>query len=102
MEMNQGDFEGLSFRELMAREKEFLKRWAADPASVRMPNGETLAELQERAWRAVAEILDGGQNAAVVAHNFTIAAILCRVRNIGSCRIPQRLRGPGIQNPDPV
>jgi broad specificity phosphatase PhoE len=83
MEMNQGDFEGLSFRELMAREKEFLKRWAADPASVRMPNGETLAELQERAWRAVAEILDGGQNAAVVAHNFTIAAILCRVRNIG-------------------
>jgi broad specificity phosphatase PhoE len=83
MEMNQGDFEGLSFRDLMAREKEFLKRWVADPASVRMPHGETLTELQERAWRAVSAILDGGQNAVVVAHNFTIAAILCRVQNIG-------------------
>ena len=35
MEMDQGDFEGLSFKKLMAREKEFLHRWVADPASVR-------------------------------------------------------------------
>jgi len=82
MEMDQGDFEGLSFKELMAREKEFLKRWVADPASVRMPCGETLTELQERAWRTMERIIAGGQNALVVAHNFTIAAILCRVRNI--------------------
>ncbi len=82
MEMDQGDFEGLSFQELMAREKEFLRRWIADPASVRMPNGESLAELQDRAWRAVARIMEGEGNALVVAHNFTIAAILCRLRNI--------------------
>lgn len=82
MEMDQGDFEGLSFKELMAREKEFLKRWMADPASVRMPRGETLTELQERAWRAMGRIIAAGQSALVVAHNFTIAAILCRVRNI--------------------
>lgn len=82
MEMDQGDFEGLSFKELMAREKEFLKRWVADPASVRMPHGETLTELQERAWRTMERIIAAGQDALVVAHNFTIAAILCRVRNI--------------------
>jgi len=82
MEMDQGDFEGLTFQELMAREKEFLKRWVADPASVRMPGGETLAELQERAWQAMERIIAAGQSALVVAHNFTIASILCRVRNI--------------------
>ena len=38
MEMDQGDFEGFSFKELMACEKEFLNKWVANPASVRMPN----------------------------------------------------------------
>ena len=80
--MDQGDFEGLSFKELMAREKDFLRRWMADPASVRMPHGETLSELQERAWRVVQRIIEEEENALVVAHNFTIAAILCRLRNI--------------------
>lgn len=82
MEMNQGDFEGLSFKELLASEKEFLHRWIADPAAVRIPHGETLAELQTRAWRPIEKILEGGKNALVVAHNFTIAAILCRIRKI--------------------
>ncbi|MHB8138031.1 MAG: histidine phosphatase family protein [Smithellaceae bacterium] len=82
MEMDQGDFEGLSFQELMACEKEFIHRWIADPASVKMPRGESLAELQERVWPPVEKIIAAGQDALVVAHNFTIAAILCRIRNI--------------------
>jgi broad specificity phosphatase PhoE len=82
MEMDQGDFEGFSFKELMAGKKEFLQKWIADPASVKMPNGESLAELQERAWRAMEEIIGKSKNALVVSHNFTIAAILCRLRNI--------------------
>jgi broad specificity phosphatase PhoE len=82
MEMDQGDFEGLSFKELMAGEKEFLKRWITDPAAVRMPHGETLTELQTRAWQPIEEIIASSQNALVVAHNFTIAAILCRLRKI--------------------
>lgn len=82
MEMDQGKFEGLSFKELMACEKEFIHRWIADPASVRMPGGESLAELQKRAWQPIEKIIHGGENALVVSHNFTIAAILCRLRNI--------------------
>ena len=83
MEMDQGDFEGFSFKELMASKKEFLQKWISDPASVKMPNGESLSELQNRAWRAMEEIIVKSKNALVVSHNFTIAAILCRVRNIG-------------------
>jgi len=82
MEMDQGDFEGLSFKELMACEKEFLKRWIADPAAVRMPRGESLTELQMRAWQPIEKIIADGENALVVAHNFTIAAILCSLRKI--------------------
>ena len=54
MEMDQGDFEGLTYTELMARERDFLRSWIADPAFVRMPNGESLAELQARAGAAAA------------------------------------------------
>lgn len=82
IEMNQGDFEGLSFKELMATKKEFLQQWISDPASVRMPNGESLTDLQERAWSQLTKIIDRSENALVVAHNFTIAALLCRLRNI--------------------
>jgi broad specificity phosphatase PhoE len=82
MEMDQGDFEGFSFKELMTGKKEFLQKWISNPASVKMPNGESLAELQNRAWRAMEEIISKSQNAMVVSHNFTIAAILCRLRKI--------------------
>ena len=82
MEMVQGDFEGLSFKELMIREKEFLRRWVADPASVRMPRGESLEDLQQRAWQPIEKNVADGQNELVVANNFTIAVILCRLRQI--------------------
>lgn len=82
VEMDQGDFEGVSFKELMAGEKDFLRRWISDPASVRMPRGESLADVQNRAWRPIEKMIAVGENALVVAHNFTIAAILCRFRNI--------------------
>jgi len=80
MEMDVGDFEGLSFQELRANEKDFLQRWIADPAMTKMPNGESIIELQERAWNAIEDIIIQAENALVVSHNFTIAAILCKIK----------------------
>lgn len=82
MEMDQGDFEGLSFQELMACEKAFLQKWIADPASVQMPNGESFMALQSRAWSVIESITGKSENAMVVSHNFTIAAILCKIKNV--------------------
>jgi len=82
VEMNQGDFEGLQYHELMDRHRDFLQQWITDPALVRIPNGESLAELQERAWRVMESVLCAPGDVLVVSHNFTIAAILCRLQNI--------------------
>ena len=82
MEMDQGDFEGVTFKKLIASEKDFLEKWIAAPASVRMPNGESLTQLQDRAWVAMKRIMDKQETALIVAHNFTIAAIICRIKNI--------------------
>jgi broad specificity phosphatase PhoE len=81
-EMHQGDFEGLSYQELMAREKDFLRKWISAPASVKMPNGESLTELQFRAWKVIEDIIIKPDNALVVSHSFTIASILCKIKNI--------------------
>jgi broad specificity phosphatase PhoE len=82
MEMDQGDFEGLTFQELMACEKGFLQKWMSDPASVRIPNGESFIELQDRAWKVIEDIVAKSESALVVSHNFTIAAILCKIKNV--------------------
>lgn len=82
MEIDPGDFEGAYYKELVVCEKDFLNKWFANPASVKMPNGESLLQLQERAWRVMERIINKNENALVVAHNFTIGAIICRIRGI--------------------
>lgn len=82
MEMDQGDFEGLTFQELLACEKGFLQKWMSDPASVQMPNGESFIELQGRAWKVIEGIVARSGSALVVSHNFTIAAILCKIKGV--------------------
>jgi broad specificity phosphatase PhoE len=82
MEIDPGDFEGMYYKELVVSEKDFLNKWIANPASVKMPNGESLTQLQERAWRVMERIINKNENALVVAHNFTIGAIICRIRGI--------------------
>ncbi|MFZ3115358.1 MAG: histidine phosphatase family protein [Syntrophales bacterium] len=81
LEMDQGDFEGLTFKELIENEKDFLQQWKDDPASVTMPNGESLVELQKRAWSVVANIIDKAENALITSHGLTIAVILCKINN---------------------
>ena len=82
MELNMGDFEGIVFREMVENHGDFLKRWAEDPASVVMPRGESLAELQERAWGVVERIIVEPGTTLLAAHNFTIMTILCRIREM--------------------
>ncbi|MCX7981728.1 MAG: histidine phosphatase family protein [Syntrophales bacterium] len=81
-EMDQGVFEGMSFRELMEKEGEFLSRWIKDPASVTMPGGESLLDVQRRAWPVVEEILERGENSLIVSHSFTLSTIICGMAGI--------------------
>lgn len=81
-ELDQGDLEGMRFSELMKDHLLFLEKWLTDPASVVMPNGESLVELQKRAWGAIERIIQRSQDTLVVSHNFTIMSILCKFKNL--------------------
>jgi probable phosphoglycerate mutase len=81
IEMDVGEMEHLTRSELRAQYPEFLAQWLGEGvAAARMPGGETLAEVQDRAWAAI-EAIAGAHpagDAVVVTHNFVILAIACR------------------------
>ena len=84
IEMDVGEMEHLTRDELRERYPEFLREWLTAPGAARMPGGETLAEVQERAWAAVERMQVGHPEGEVIAvtHNFVILTIACRVLNL--------------------
>jgi len=89
MELNMGDFEGMAFQEMMKNHGDLLERWIKNPSSVVMPGGESLAELQERAWGVVELIAGRSGTILLAAHNFTIMTILCKIKEMDLSHIRQ-------------
>lgn len=82
IEMDIGEMEGLTYKQVGERYPRFLQLWLGGQAAYEaMPGGESLADVQERAWQALERIRqreDQGTVAAVT-HNFVILTLLCRV-----------------------
>lgn len=81
-ELDHGELEGLTFNEIKNNYSEFLTRWRSEPGDIRVPGGERLADVAERAWTGLTEIVQRHREAPavlVVSHNFPILGILCRI-----------------------
>ena len=80
IEMDVGEFEGLSGRELRERFPDVMRRWDENAFDTTLPGGESLSDVRERAWRTVQALAERhGPDETVVAatHNFTIQMIVC-------------------------
>ena len=77
-EADVGELDGLTGEEMRRRYPEFAERWEADPCNTPMPGGESLVQLQERAWKAVEGLRadHAGDSVVAVTHNFTIQAVI--------------------------
>ncbi|MBV9543273.1 MAG: histidine phosphatase family protein [Chloroflexi bacterium] len=77
-EIDVGDWTGLNRSQIEVFDAEGIHTWATRPASMRLPNGETLAEAQQRALAFFSEALPphAGQTVAVVTHGAIGQAIL--------------------------
>ena len=78
-ELSLGDLEGVTGEEMRLGWPEVFSAWRSRPAKVSMPNGESLAQLRERAWQAILEIEQkhsGDEAVVVVSHNFAIRSIV--------------------------
>lgn len=80
-ELDHGDLEGLTFDEIKERYPDFIGRWRVTPAHLPIPGGESIADVDRRAWNAMQRVAARHPTgtAVVVTHNFPILSILCRV-----------------------
>lgn len=83
-EADAGDLDGLKVEEMHSKFPEFVKNWKEDIGNTHMPGGESLAQVQERAWKATTDLFARHPKGTVVAvtHNFTIICIVCKALNL--------------------
>ncbi len=88
-EMNFGEWEGLTYQEIKRDYKTLAEQWYSNPIDLRIPGGETFAELAERSFRSIQRIVAAhqGETILVVAHGGTTRAIICRILQIGIDKI---------------
>ena len=83
-EIDAGDLEGLTGSQLQEQYPDVMQGWRNDPASAKMPNGESLGDVQNRTWAVINDIAQRHEDdtVVVVTHNFPIQAILCKALGI--------------------
>jgi alpha-ribazole phosphatase len=75
-ELDFGALEGLTFDDIARERPELYESWMTDPTETQFPDGESFADLSERALAAAAEIRSEHERAAIVAHGGVTRAIL--------------------------
>lgn len=79
-ELMQGSWEGRTFAEIRSAEADRLREWLTQPATFCLEDGESLSQLQERAWTVIERIVAAHPDSTVVVvtHFLTIMTVLCR------------------------
>lgn len=82
LEIAHGDWEGLLESEIRERDPDRLRAWREAPDTVQMPGGESLQQVQDRAWPALERACAGlgdDQTLLLAAHDAVNRVLLCRV-----------------------
>jgi len=90
-ELRVGDLEGMSVSNLNTTFNQFLVQWWQNSWTMKLPNGESFFELQQRAWRVIERLLgkykagsehNEGSTAVIVSHYFVTLAIILKALNL--------------------
>lgn len=92
-EFAMGRWDGLTAEEIRALDAAAFDAWMGDVGRFQFPGGESLPDLEARAWPAFETIVTrhAGGAIAIVAHGGSNRAILCRALGLG----PERLLALG-------
>jgi broad specificity phosphatase PhoE len=84
MEIHQGEWQTLLYTEIAAHYPELFDRWQTEPWTVTLPGGENIAQVQERVYAAVDEILSRheGQCIGMVTHRVPITLLKVRYQGL--------------------
>jgi alpha-ribazole phosphatase len=83
-ERNFGIWEGMSFDEIKEKFPEEFTAWAGNPLEFSPMEGESTAEVKDRAINALNEIIQNhsGERIAIVSHGGVIRIILCYILGV--------------------
>ena len=88
-EFAMGRWDGLTAEEIRALDPAAFEAWMGDVGRFQFPEGESLPDLEARAWPAFERIVarHSGRAIAIVAHGGSLRAILCRALGLGPGRL---------------
>ncbi len=88
IDIDFGEWQGLSHQEVKERYGELYRRWLEHPEGVKFPGGESLAEVRERAESPVQRLAAGGEEvtAALVAHRVVNKVLICALLGLDESR----------------
>ena len=84
-ELDFGDWEAMLFSDIEARWPGLIDEMYLRPHLVKVPNGESFKDLQDRAWAGLEEFLnenDEEETLLVACHGGTIRTLLCKLLDI--------------------
>lgn len=99
-EVNYGEWEGVSETKLPTSHPDVYHQWRANPTEVRIPGGETFAELRDRALSAFCRIAEShpSEDVVIVGHKSANRVILCCLMGIDINRYKQIGQGNAALN----
>ena len=80
IEMDLGELDGMQIGDWISQHQEFYKTWRTTPSRLKMPGGESLAEVQIRATDTLERITKSyppGSTLLLCSHNFVNRTIIC-------------------------
>lgn len=80
-EINYGDWEGQTYRQLWEQEPQSLEKWSQDPSAIKPPGGETLPDFQLRVVNSFLSLIkeSAGKRIVVICHGGTLMVYLAYV-----------------------
>lgn len=103
-ELNVGELEGMSATNLRTTFSQFLMQWWQNGGATKLPSGESLIELQQRAWKVIEKLLERYKTSpehntettvVVVSHYFITLAIVIKALNLPLDFFPKFKLDPG-------
>jgi phosphoserine phosphatase len=101
LEVAHGDWEGRLDSDVQARDDALRRAWRETPDRVTLPGGESLEDVNRRAWPAFARACRGlveDDTLLVVSHDGTIRVLLCRVLGLSLARVWSFRQAPACLN----
>ncbi|MFO7815443.1 MAG: alpha-ribazole phosphatase [Halanaerobiales bacterium] len=89
MEINFGDWEGLTFSEIEEQYPNLAKKWAKDPTCCKPPEGEHIREVEERVGETIDRIIDenDGNKILIATHGGIVRIIFAYLLELPLGRI---------------